>query len=68
MLSPKEKIDAITWKCEQVGSTYGKFVNRCSESDMRRIYLEYENLLSQRKLREQEWITKSASGRGKNEG
>lgn len=34
MLPPNERINAITWKCNQLGMTYGQFVNRYSEKEM----------------------------------
>lgn len=58
MLSPKEKINAITWKCDQLGMTYGRFVNQCTEAEMRQVYWEYETLLQERQRREIAWTHK----------
>ena len=59
MLSPNERINAITWKCNQMGLTYGQFVNRYSEKEMQDVYREYELLLSERRQREEKWMSHS---------
>ena len=56
LLSPKEKINAVTWKSEQLGVSYGRFVNQCTEHEMSKVYREYEMLLQERRDREQKWM------------
>lgn len=59
MLPPNERINAITWKCNQLGMTYGQFVNRYSEKEMQDVYREYELRLAERRQREEKWMSRS---------
>ncbi|MGN0803662.1 MAG: hypothetical protein ACI4MF_13805 [Candidatus Faecivicinus sp.] len=51
MLSKNEKINAISWKCDELGISYGKLMCRISESEIEQIYDEYEKVLSEREKR-----------------
>lgn len=51
MLSKNEKINAISWKCDELGISYGKLMCRISESEIEQIYDEYEKVLSECKNR-----------------
>lgn len=66
MLPPNERINAITWKCSQLGMTYGQFVNRYSEKEMQDVYREYELRLAERRQREEKWMSRSG-GRKRDE-
>lgn len=68
MLSPNERINAITWKCAQMGITYGRFVNRYSESDMQNVYREYELLLFERRQKEKKWVAHSGKRESEEDG
>ena len=43
MLSNEEKWNALVWKCDQVGLTYGKYISQCSNTEIEGIYKEYES-------------------------
>lgn len=49
MLSTKEQMQAILWKGEQLGLSYGKIVSRSSAQELNRIYADYEEILAERK-------------------
>ena len=49
MLSPKQQIEAIVWKCEQVNMSYGDLVKLNNSDQIAQIYIEYEAILKQRR-------------------
>lgn len=42
MFKRNEELDAISWKCEQLGISYGKLMQRSTQQDIRQICREYE--------------------------
>lgn len=57
--SSVEKLNAITWKCDQLNMTYGQFISTCSERDLLIVYQEYEVVLAERKAKEKAWIAQA---------
>ena len=46
MLSVKDQLKAISWKCEETGLSYGKLVSQYSPQELNQIYREYEEMLA----------------------
>ena len=44
MRNPNDHLNAISWKCEQLGISYGKLMQQISPRELRMIYKEYEAL------------------------
>lgn len=42
MYKRNEELDAISWKCQQLGISYGKLMQKCTQQDIRQICREYE--------------------------
>lgn len=51
MLTTEQKFKALTWKCDQLGISYGKLRSISSEKDIQKICQEYEKELAERKKR-----------------
>lgn len=43
------RLDAISWKCQQTGLTYGQLMNSYGRSELNKIYAEYREVLNARK-------------------
>jgi len=41
MKSNQEKFDALAWKCNELGISYGQLINSHDESEIHAIYKEY---------------------------
>ena len=52
MLENNLKLDAIAWKAKSAGKSYGVFSVTLSEKDKEQIYMEYEQMLENRKEEE----------------
>jgi len=63
MLNKKGQLSAISWKCDQLGISYGKLVNQCSHHELMEIYREYEEMLIQRQKEKSEYIPSNSRGR-----
>lgn len=42
MYKRNQELDAISWKCRQLGISYGKMMQKCTQQDIRQICREYE--------------------------
>ncbi len=51
MFKRNEELDAISWKCEQLGISYGKLMQHCTQQDIHQICREYEEARRIRKDR-----------------
>lgn len=49
MLDKKDQMKALSWKCDQLGISYGKLMNQSTSHDLYEIYKEYEDLLEKRR-------------------
>ena len=52
MLKNNLKLNAIAWKAKSAGQSYGVFSVTLSEKDKEQIYMEYEQMLENRKEEE----------------
>ena len=52
MLKDNLKLNAIAWKAKSAGQSYGVFSATLSEKDKEQIYMEYEQMLENRKEEE----------------
>ena len=52
MLKDNLKLNAIAWKAKSAGQSYGVFSVTLSEKDKEQIYMEYEQMLENRKEEE----------------
>lgn len=56
MLKDNLKLNAIAWKAKSAGQSYGVFSVTLSEKDKEQIYMEYEQMLENRKEEENMWL------------
>ena len=56
MLNTKDQLNALSWKCDQLGISYGRLINQSSHHDLMEIYREYGELLKQRQKDKSEYI------------
>lgn len=49
MLDSSRELDAICWKCQQTGLSYGKLMQQCSPQDLHQICREYEQMRRNKK-------------------
>lgn len=63
MLPQHKRLDAIAWKCEQIGLSYGELMNSYTAAELEFVYDEYERVLKERedKIRKA-WKNKPKSG------
>lgn len=43
------QLDAISWKCQETGLSYGKLISQCTDAEILKIYEEYRAMLIARK-------------------
>lgn len=65
MLTNKERLDAVSHAAGQRGISYGKMVIRLGEQDLEKIYRNYEVLLEEKRLIEQERELRRAARKSK---
>lgn len=46
MLSAKDQLKAIAWKCEETGLSYGKLVSQFSTQELYQVYSDYEKMIA----------------------
>lgn len=51
MPNSNRELDAICWKCQQTGLSYGKLMQQCSPQDLHQICREYEQMRRNKKNR-----------------
>ena len=56
MLSKEQELEALSWKCDQFGISYGKLVSKSSPEDIRLYYREYERKLARKQRKTKERI------------
>ncbi|MGN0801793.1 MAG: hypothetical protein ACI4MF_04255 [Candidatus Faecivicinus sp.] len=53
MLSQNEKLQALTWKCNELDISYGQLMCKSSSREIAQIYDEYEKVLAEREKKRQ---------------
>lgn len=49
MLSWDKQLEAISWKCDELDTSYGKLVNKSSPEEIQQFYREYEKHMAAKK-------------------
>ena len=47
--SNNQQLDAICWKCQEMGISYGKLVSQCTDGELRRICDEFQAMQKERR-------------------